>query len=722
MLTNRRRRLWTLLVTMMILTATAGAWAQDAAAPGGKKLAEQWEDLLHYIKVARPDLAKSFGDAVLNSGKPREVYLLSVQSKSAQSVLARGTRLAGMEETIQRLQKMIDNGYQAMRTDPAEIERSINMLPISVKSYARARERLMNSGEFALPQMVQKLMDPRTDNLLRERIVQVIPSLGKEIVRPLSVALQTRDEKLREIFASALAEVEYPHSAARLKELHGTEGLLKRTEVMVESALITCAGKSALSKSVSQMYYDLSLKYYYQDESVRPDERNDKANVWYWNNDSGLSFVPVPRQIFCDIYAMRMARLALDHDDEFYPAVSLWLAANLKREADLPAGGADPTLPDGAATAKYYIRAAGATFAQEVLGRALNDYNSTVAIGAIEALRLTAGAKSLVEPIESGDQPLVQAMTYPDRRVRFLAAVSLATARPVKRFTGYDLVLMTLNEAMRQTGKQAALIIAADEKQGNLLKDAVRAAGYTVLVRADTKEGMKAARAIGGVDLVAIAAVPTAAEVVPMLRQEGIFAAVPVLVAASETLPLRNLAKEDKRMILAGGELTPGNLAQALSQVTGLAAGKAMGEGEVTQWAVRSAKAIRLLGQTKNPVFDVSVTRTTLMAALAAPQDSVRIAAAEALAVMREADSQRAICTLAVDTEASEPVRVAAMGALAESVRAFGNQLTEAQAQAILDIVMDEKADPLRNGAAQDLGALNLRSDQIRDLITTTEQ
>lgn len=721
MLTNRRRRLWTLLVTTMILAATAGAWAQDAAAPGGKKLADQWEDLLHYIKVARPDLAKSFGDAVLNSGKPREVYLLSVQSKSAQSVLARGTRLAGMQETIQRLQKMIDQGYQAMRTDPAEIERSINMLPVSVKSYARARERLINSGEFALPQMIQKLMDPRTDALLRERIVQVMPSLGKEIVRPLSVALQTKDEKLREIFASALAEVEYPHAAARLKELHQTEGLLKRTEVMVESALITCAGKSSLSKSVSQMYYDLALKYYYQDESIRPDERSDKANIWYWKNDAGLSFVPVPRQIFCDIYAMRLARLALGHDDEFYPAVSLWLAANLKREADLPAGGADPTLPDGAATATYYIRAAGATFAQEVLGRALNDYNSTVAIGAIEALRLTAGAKSLVEPIESGEQPLVQAMTYPDRRVRFLAAASLANARPDKRFTGYDLVLMTLNESLRQTGKQAALIIAANEKQSNLLKDAVRAAGYTVLVRADTKEGMKAARAIGGVDLVVIASVPGAAEVIPTLRQEGIFAAVPVIVAASETLPLRNLAKEDKRTILAGGELTAGRLGQALSQAPGLAAGKPLSEEEVTQWAVRAAKAIRLLGLTQNPVLDVSVTRTTLMAALAA-KDPVRIAAAQALAVMREAEAQRAICTLVVDAEASEAVRVAAMGALAESVRKFGNQLTEAQAQAVLDIVMDEKADPLRNGAAQDLGALNLRSDQIRELITTTEQ
>jgi len=708
---------------MMILTAVAGAWAQDAAAPGGKKLAEQWEDLLHYIKVARPDLAKSFGEAVLNSGKPREVYLLSVQSKSAQSVLARGTRLAGMEETIQRLQKMIDNGYQAMRTDPAEIERSINMLPVSVKSYARARERLINSGEFALPQMVQKLMDPRTDALLRERIVQVLPSLGKEIVRPLSVALQTRDEKLREIFASALAEVEYPHAAARLKELHETEGLLKRTQVMVESALVTCAGKSSLRKSISQMYYDLSLKYYYQDESIRPDERSDKANVWYWKGDAGLSFVPVPRQIFCDIYAMRMARLALDHDDEFYPAVSLWLAANLKREADLPAGAADPTLPEGAATATYYIRAAGATFAQEVLARALNDYNSTVAIGAIEALRLTAGAKSLVEPIESGEQPLVQAMTYPDRRVRFLAAVSLANARPTKRFTGYDLVLMTLNEALRQTGKQAALVIAADEKQSNLLKDAVRGAGYTVLTHSNVKEGMQAARAIGGVDLVAITSVPGAAEVIPTLRQEGIFAAVPVVVAASETLPLRTLAKDDKRTILAGGELTAGKLGDALAQAPSLAAGKPMGEAEVTQWAVRAAKAIRALGQTKNPVFDVStVTRTTLTAALKAPQDSVRMAAAEALAVMREAQAQRAICTLVVDAEANEPVRVAAMGALAESVRAYGNQLTEAQAQEILDIVMNETADPLRNGAAQDLGALNLRSDQIRELITTTAQ
>jgi len=686
-----------------------------------KGLAEQWQDLLHYIKVARADLAQTYAKAILDSGKPREVYVLSVETSASQAILARGAALAGMKELVERLDKMIEQGFQEMRMDPAEIGRSIEKLTESVRAYEIHAKRLELSGEYAMPQLIQKLMDDRTSELLRERIIQVLPRLGKEAVRPLSVALQTQDAQLREIFANTLGQIEYPHAAARLRELYEVKDLLPRTKAVVESALITCGGKGAAEKSVAQTFYDLALKYYYQADSVRPDERFDTANVWYWKTGEGLSFVPVPREVFCDIYAMRMARMALAYDEDFYPAVSLWLAANLKREADLPSGATDPTMEAGSPTARYYIRASGARYAQEVLARALNDYNSTVALGAIEALSVTAGAKSLVEPIEGGAQPLVQAMTYPDRRVRFQAALTLAGALPDKRFTGYDLVLLSLNEALRQTGKKAALVIAADPKENNVLKDAVRAGGYTVLAHPAVDKAMDAARAIGGVDLVVIGVSPPAVQVIAQLRQESTFAAAPIVVIASETPSLRGLADQDKRVVLAGGDGDPARLTQAIGQAPSLAAGKPLADEEVTQWAVRSAEAIRLLGLTKNPVLDVRGSRGLLIEALAAAQEPVKIAAAGALAVMAEAEAQQAIAGLAASAEASETVRVAAMGALAESVRKFGNQLTEAQAQAILDIVIGEKTDNIRNAAAQDLGALNLPSQQIRSLITETK-
>ena len=716
MFTETRRALAILLAAVLVL-GTGAAWAQDEA-PADTKLAKQWEDFIHYVKVARPDLAKSFGQAVLESGKPREVYLLSITMPGSNDALTRGQKLAGMKEMVQRIQKMIEEGYQALRMDPAEIARSINMLAEGVRAYELGAKRLERSGEYALPQLIQKLRDPKTTMLLRERIVTVLPRLGREAVRPLSVALQTTEPKLREIIATTLGEIEYPHAAARLRELHQRRDLLGRSRKVVEAALITCADSSALKKSVALMFYELALKYYYQADSVRPDERFDKANVWYWKADAGLRFVPVPREIFCDIYAMRMSRLALTHDDGFSDAVALRLAAHLKKEADLPAGAADPTHVPGSPKARYYVRAAGAWYAQQVLDRALGDYNSAVAIGAIKALTLTAGAESLVEPLEGGAQPLVEAMTYPDRRVRFLAAMALANALPQKRFTGYEMVLLTLNEALRQTSRQAALMIVADAKKGNALKDVLRSAGYEVIAQADPAKAMAAARSIGGVDLVALGTIPSAVKVVPLLRQESLFAAVPILVAAADRPGLQELAKQDNRMVLVGGEMDPDRVKRGMAEVLDLSAGKPLKGEEVTQWAVRSAQAIRTLSLTHNPVYEVARTRGTLIGALGAKQESVKVAAAKALAAMPEAQAQQANVPLAVNPKASEAVRVTSLNALSESIRKFGPQLSEAQVDAILDVVVTEKNETIRDAAAQVLGSLDLPSEKIKVLIT----
>lgn len=698
---------------------------EDAAA---KLLVSNWIDFLHYIKIALPEVAKSFGEAVLDpANKPGDVYRLSVKSKDTHRVLVRGAGMPELRETVRKIRKKIEIGYQHVRSDPAEIKNSIEMLPRSARAYAIAAGRLKHSGEFALPQLIQKLMDPETSDRSRECVTTVLPRMAEDadvtviagLVRGLSEALKVNDPALQEILATTLARIRYPHAAPWLKELAEREGLLDRTREVVLAALVACAGEGALDKSVSGLFYDTALKYYYQAESVAPDRRYEKANVWYWKEGLGLTYKATPREIFCDVYAMRLARLALKHDDKFYPAVSLWIDADLKRASDLPDGATDPTRGADQPSARFFALASGSKFLQDVLTRALNDRNLPVAVGAIEALAGTAGSESLVKPVLGGVQPLVQALTYPDRKVRFLAAVTLANALPEKRFAGFDQVVYVLNNAIRQSGRKIALLVVEDSANRNLLKDAARSAGYEVIDQPDPLKALSEARASTGVDVVILGAKPAPIDFVRAMRGDSVFVGTPAIVAA-QSKALRKLAESDKRVVLLERDFTAEAVAGAVTGAVASAVGKPLTPEQAAEWAIRAARAIRKLGITNNAVFRITRSRPVLIAALTDGISGVRIAAAEALAVMSAAEAQQAVADLAVDDAAGEEVRIKAFNALSDSLRRFGNQLTNVQSQAVLTVVMSKSSEALREAAAQALGSMNLPSDQIKALILQT--
>jgi len=717
MKTNRRGSLAALAAAAVVVTSATIFAQGPAPSPEDKKLQELWKDFVHYIRIARPQLAQSFGQALLESGaEARDIYRLAAQTPGSTAILGRATRLAGMKEIVDKLRKVIEQGYEDLRSDPQEIAAAIEMLGGTIRGFEIAARRLATSGEYAMPQLIQKLTDPQTPGRLRENIIVALPRLGKAAVRPLSVALQTSDPKLQEVLANALGQIEYPHAAPRLKELSVREGILPRVKRAAELALIACAGESALKKSVAALYYDHALNYYYRRESVSPDVRYKTANVWYWTEGLGLNYKPVPREIFCDIYAMRMSRLALRHDGEFYPAVSLWIAANLNRAARLPDGASDPTYGENTPSAKFFALASSARYLQDVLGRALRDGNSAVAIGAIKALAETAGAKNLVSPVSGGSQPLVAALGYGDRHVRFLAAVSLANALPDKRFAGYELVVPQLVEALRQTGKKTALLIVEDQDQRNIIKDALRGAGWRLIDKSAIGEAIAAAHASAGVDVAVLGTRPDARAAVMRFRQDPALVMLPV-VAVGRSQSLRDLAQADGRVVLVD---KPVAVAAALDQAAKLAAGKEMLPKDAAAWVVRAAEAIRNLGLTGNTVFNIARAEGSLVAALDDEREAVRLAASRALAVMQSASAQRAIASRAVDARTPERVRVAAFKDLAASLRRYGNLLSEELSQAVVEVVGGQGSGELLTAAAQSLGAMNLPSEKIKSLIART--
>lgn len=715
------KRLLPMVLVVSILTAGAAVtWAQAPPTDSKKSVLEsQWVDFLHYIRIGKGDVARSFGEAIIDSGKPREVYLLSVKYPRSLSTLGRAERLEGMEDIVKSLREMIEKGYEGERADPKHIAKSIEMLGGTTRAYALAVERLKRSGEYAMPQLVQRLMDPKTPEKLRPLIHTVFSEIGKAAVRPLTVALQTSDPGLQEVFAWALFEIKYPHAAAQLKELYERKNVLERTRKTAKVALTACAGEDVLDKPVAQLYYDLALKYYYRHESVLPDSQYPTANVWYWKKGLGLDYKPVPREIFCDIYAMRMSRLALKHDPKLYTSISLWIAANLNREANLPDGVKDPTRKPGEPSARYYALASGAKYLQDVLARVVDDRNTAVTVGAIEALARTAGAKNLVRPVAGGASPLVEALTYPDRRVRFLAAASLTDALPQQQFKGHEMVIPVLMEALRQTGKKTALIIVSDEKKTNLLKDGVRAAGYDVIVEAKTEKALSAAVVAGGVDVVVLGDDPQPNQVVASLRSKGQFVGLPVVVAG-QSERLGYLAEKDGRVVLTVDEPQAKDMAEALSSAANIGAGEGMSPKLAAKWAVRTAESIRMLGLTGNSVYDIDSARVSLAAALQHPSQDVQVAAARALAVMPKVHAQRAITAVACSTQTSEKVRIEAFASLTESIRRFGSQVPDDQAENVIGVVIGNDSLAVRSAAAQALGAMNLPSEKIKSLILTT--
>ena len=555
--------------------------------------------------------------------------------------------------------------------------------------------------------------------MIRERIVLVLPELGPVAVRGMSVALQSKNPDLQETLASALGRIEYHHAAARLKELSVREGVLSQVRSVAAAALKTCAGPKALKRSVSDLFFELAQKYYYRAESLVPDPRYETANVWYWREARGLEFTPVPREIFCDLYAMRMARLALKYDRKASRAVSLWLAAGLKNEADLPARATDPTHKSGAPGARYFTLAAGPGFLLEVLARGLRDGDSPVALGAIEALAQTSGADSLVQRLPQGAQPLVRALTFSDRHVRFLAAVSLGDALPQKRFEGSQLVMSVCNEALRQRGKKVALIAMAGAK-ANEVADAVRAAGYEVVVQDNADKALAAGRATGGIDVVVAGGRPNPVELVGAMRRDPAYLAVPVLVVF-QTPELRTLATSDGRVVLIRFDAGASAVREGLARAITLGVGNPLTPEQADQWAIRVSQTIRRLGNAGNKVYDLSRVLGSLTELTQGGKASVRVAAAEALAVIQSRTAQRAISQLACSAGAGEDVRVKAFMALSDSLRRFGNLLGEAEAKAVMAVVSGKGAMKIREPAAQTLGAMNLPSEQITSLMLGAE-
>ncbi|HQY88538.1 MAG TPA: hypothetical protein PK402_07760, partial [Tepidisphaeraceae bacterium] len=493
----------------------------------------------------------------------------------------------------------------------------------------------------------------------------------------------------------------------------------------VKEAAARALGKLGVDPAtpLDAAWYDLATKYYYNRASVAADNRNPNAYVWYWDKSTAkLTKKDVAPVLFGRIMAMRSAEFSLESSNSASPqvaddALALWLAANYKRQTDVPEGAVDATRAEGQPDANYYGVASGSKYLSMALDRAIKDRTSPVAFHVLRSMQQSVGRTNL--DVSSESAPVIQAMSYPDRAVRYEAAIALAEARPTTAYTGSDSVVPLLGEAVSQTGKPTVLMLMDNATAINSNKPALEAAGYSVSGASTAGELAVLAGDLPAVDVVVISSKLSAEQIDAALSSvKGslkLRGAAKVVLVDTNASQFEDLKKSDSLYTtsLAGN---PEELAKAVEEARAASGALPLDADVATTYAIRAATVMRELALAGG-IYKLDPVKSTLLAAIADERTDVVAAVADVLAEYDDADAQKRLLARAVDTNVPSEQRVALFEALAGNAKNFGNKLDAAELEKLEKAVTDEVDLAVRSAAAEARGGLGLSADKAKSII-----
>ncbi len=723
-------------------------WAAAADAPAsvkqivekiarGRKQKALAEDGWHFAAIGRFNYADANFKA-LTDENPDPVALLELarQNPNRHTILIKLISNTEVGPAARQFLEILNRGEELLRMDPYEVVVNIRKLAGPPRVAHHARMRLKESGEYAVPHLIQILQDAKQRNL-HSAIIQVLPEIGRGALNPLCIALSIEDNVTKKVLIDSLARIGYRQALPYLATIAVDERASAECRTAATQAMATLGASGA---SRSALFAELAESYYQNAESVRADSRRDTANVWYLR-DGELRLIVVPTAIFNDIMAMRCCEEALLADANHAQATALWVAANFRREAKLglnvesdqpdELAARDATRPEDYPRSIYFARAAGAMYNHMVLARAFTDRDPGVALGAIAALSETAGAPSLVGP-EDIKQALAATLAFPSRQVRIKAALALGRALPAMSFPGSQNVMPVLSEALAQSGRQSALIVDPDVSAANRLQAVLRAAGFECAIGANLNSARENARKLNitSYDLILLATdieQPDILTAVNDLRRDLPTSATPVLVVVKEG----QFSRASSAARTTGVEIVPGEITelgdpaviekQLLNRVARASQALGMsplGRELAMNLALESADVLRLIAESNLKTFDISRAEPALIGAVQGDSESLRVRAANALALHPSDAAQDALATAALNDTRGLDERVAIFGSLAESARRNGNLLADSDlVRRLIEFTLTEENLVLRAAASKALGALNLPSNKASEII-----
>ena len=690
-----------------------------APAPAQDDPASQLEEFIHYTKIAKPQLAASWAQKLLES-MTTDVQLAEVLDENRrlnerfEEAIGKAQRIPDLEAIAAELQRRATEGRLALARDPNRIDHAITMLTGTQRMQLHAHQQLHAAGEYAVPRLLIVITEGK-DERLRTAVGKVLSEIGRRAVTPLCTALPHLDDRNQRFVCRLLGEIRLPQAAPYLMELADNQQAAAATR---DAALKAFQNVGGIKSDLSRLYADLGEQYFNESESLIAYPFEPTNNVWFYDPQYGLEVTPVPTEIFSEVMAMRVTGKALSINPDNERALSLFVATNLRRENELPHGAADPIYGEIAYTPAFYATVFGTRVCLDVLGIGIDRLDTSLVRDAIAALSETTGGANLFSAA-GGRQPLLEALSYPDRRVQYEAALTLGRAMPSRRFTGDGTIVPLLASAVRSGNEAFAVVVAAHDEDRRLKASHLENLGFTIVAAGPNFEAVRPEIAAAvGVDLVLVQTADTdrSIEAVGEVHAYPKTAATPVLVVAvALDMPeLKLVFRDDIRVKVARARISEAEFAEAVDEVMLRAAGGRMTEAEAEAYAIEAIMTLRDIAISGNTAYAIGDAEPALIQALADRTGALRFNVALILAMVDGSEAQRTLFDAALAAAGDEQLDL--LDTVAESVKRFGDHSAPRHIEALLDLITNSGGETAE-AAARVAGALNLPTRTAIELI-----
>lgn len=716
-----------LCAILMMLGVPQTGWSQATPGMAAQSDTEPlWDDLMHYALIGKWDLAKGYGQALLDSQPdPVVLFRLAESDRYADAYRTLGLLQADspLKAIADEILKRVELGRYQVRTDRDRIVDEVKRLSGTTRGRMMAVERLKDSGEWSIPVLIEALRDPA-----RGEEVSVIrwgmPQVGKDAVGPLVVVLQgCREVSIRLVVLETLGKIGYRQAAPYIQEIFQDPSVGTELKAAALSALQAIWRDDAAPVApAAVLFEELAEQYYRHTPSLAPPANQAQATLWFWDEQKGLYFELVDRGAFNNLMAMRSCEQALRLNANLPRAIALWLSAFFRLEID---GYPQPKyFGDHHADAATYALMAGPEYLHRVLSRAMENRDRALALAAIGVLQRNSGQQSLLYELQA-QQPLVEALSYPDREVRFRAALAIGGALPDKPFRQNEQVVPVLAEALQQKGVNHALVVDADTDRRNRLVAELRAQGGfgEVIGESNFAIAVQQIKRFPSLELIVLhdALVnPGLSQALEMIQRDYRLAFVPTVILAEPATQARDRQLQaDKPFVETLMVNTPvKDMIAMAGQIWTRNKVEAMAPDRADEYATQAVTVLRSLVSVRQTILSLKPAESVLLAAIHDGRPLIEQLAVETLAHLDSMDAQRAVANLVLDPALSMDVRLHALQNLTISAKAFGNMLSSEQVEGLYTIICAQDADPtLRTTCAQAYGALNLPSARISQMI-----
>lgn len=716
------------LLIALVAGSTLGMAMPQATQPAGDAAAtdkaqsdsELLADFVHYVFIEQIAAASAMGQGLLDRKIDPVAFVKLVDASSAkrfQDAVNRAQRHDALEPISAKLWSLYESGKRATVRSAASITENIKLLTQGAAQRQLGAGRLMAAREYAMPQLLEALLQ-KQDGRLQAEARQLIVDMSRDAVMPLCAALPQVEPFAQQTLAYILGDIGYPAAVPFLHQIRAKSDVAD-VQRACDDAIRKIVGVVNEAVPVSERFVDLAENYYAESPSLTIFPGESHQLMWSYDPGAGLIMQAVDTPVYHEAMAMRLCEIALREDAANPRAVPLWLASNFSREIDTPDDPAFGNVAYGSdrRDAMYYAVAAGAAPTQLVLARGLDSSDTPLVLRSLDALNETAGGLTLWAG-QGERKPLLDALMYPSRQVRYEAALALGGAGPRQPFAGSEQVVRILGGAIRDAAAKYALVVSSDAERAGMIAGVLRGQGYTILPTAlQLADAESSVADVPGVDLI-VSSLPSAqtAELIQQAQNNAKLRATPVLGLLSTQGYTEQYARfaRDQRVRLVREGVSAADMGESAKQLVDAASGGGVSPELAAEYKARSLATLRDLAVAGNTVLNVGDAAGPLIGALADATGDTKAAICEVLSHVNTKAAQQAVLDTALNAQGAE--RVALLGAAAGSAKRFGNQTEARQVTALRELATTGGPEEATAAAAV-LGSLNLPNSEIVPLI-----